>query len=70
MEDYFYDDYGEDYDDNYYTDTEIFNPRFENIMEDCIWPSMIQGVSYAARFITTNLVFRVLTQTGESILRN
>lgn len=64
MEDYFYDDFGEDYDDSYYTDTELFTPRFENIVEDCIWPSLTQVVSYAAKFIATNLVFRALTQTG------
>lgn len=64
MDDYFYDDYEGDYDDNYYTDTELFTPRFDNITEDCIWPSLIQITGYASKLLITNLVFRILTQTG------
>lgn len=63
MDDYFYDDFDPEYDDSYYTDTEVFTPRFEDVVVDCIWPSLTQVTTYAAKFIATNLVFRIFTQT-------
>lgn len=63
MDDYFYDEFDPDYEDTYYTDTEVFTPRFEDVTSDCIWPSLTQVLTYATKFIATNLVFRILTQT-------
>lgn len=65
------DDYYDDYFDDYYTDTdvdlEMFEPRFENIWTDCVWPSLAQITAYAIKFIAVNFVFRLLTQ---SFIRN
>lgn len=65
------DDYYDDYFDDYYTDTdvdlEMFEPRFENIWTDCVWPSLSQITTLAVKFVAVNLVFRILTQ---SFIRN
>ncbi|XP_063705730.1 protein-serine O-palmitoleoyltransferase porcupine [Culicoides brevitarsis] len=61
------DDYYDDYFDDYYTDgigdLEMFEPRFENIWYDCIWPTLTQISILALKFITVNFLFRILTQT-------
>lgn len=64
MDDYFYDDYDEyiDYQNEYYPDVEVFEPRFDDIVNDCLWPSLSQVTNYAIKFIFINLVFRILTQ--------
>lgn len=65
MDDYFYDDYDEYIDDQneyYPDDVEVFEPRFDDIIKDCLWPSFSQVTNYTTKFILINLIFRILTQ--------
>uniref|UniRef100_A0A336M287 Protein-serine O-palmitoleoyltransferase porcupine n=1 Tax=Culicoides sonorensis TaxID=179676 RepID=A0A336M287_CULSO len=59
----YYDEYFDDYYNENDLDMEIFEPRFENMWSDCVWPSLIQITIYTLKFISVNFAFRILTQT-------